>query len=234
LKSTLKPSRFIELVNCAIEGILWAVNSQRHMRAHFLAAAAVLLLALFYRVAALDFVALAFAVTLVLVVELVNTALEVVVDLVSPDFHPLARRAKDVAAGSVLVASIGAVMAGYVVLAPYVFPDTVALRSAPSPGALPVFSALVVTILVVLAKGCLGKGTPLHGGMPSGHAAVAFSIATSFVLAPVGPMLSILAVAMAVMVSQSRLLLGIHALREVLVGALLGTGVTLLLYLFLA
>jgi diacylglycerol kinase (ATP) len=201
LKSTLKPSRFIELVNCAIEGILWAVNSQRHMRAHFLAAAAVLLLALFYRVAALDFVALAFAVTLVLVVELVNTALEVVVDLVSPD---------------------------------YVFPDTVALRSAPSPGALPVFSALVVTILVVLAKGCLGKGTPLHGGMPSGHAAVAFSIATSFVLAPVGPMLSILAVAMAVMVSQSRLLLGIHALREVLVGALLGTGVTLLLYLFLA
>lgn len=234
MKSPLKPSRFIELVNCAIEGILWAVNSQRHMRAHFLAAATVLLLALFYRVAALDFVALAFAVTLVLVVELVNTALEVVVDLVSPDFHPLARRAKDVAAGSVLVASIGAAMAGYVVLAPYVFPDADALRPAPSPGALPVFSALAVTILVVLAKACLGKGTPLHGGMPSGHAAVAFSIATSCVLAPVGPVLAILAVAMAVMVSHSRLLLGIHSLREVLAGALLGTGVTLLLHLFLA
>jgi diacylglycerol kinase (ATP) len=87
---------------------------------------------------------------------------------------------------------------------------------------------------VVLAKACLGKGTPLHGGMPSGHAAVAFSIATSFVLAPVGPVLSLLAVAMAVMVGHSRLLLGIHSLREVLVGALLGTGVTLLLHLFLA
>ena len=96
------------------------------------------------------------------------------------------------------------------------------------------FSALAVTILVVLAKACLGKGTPLHGGMPSGHAAVAFSIATSFVLAPVGPVLAILAVAMAVMVSHSRLLLGIHSLREVLAGALLGTGVTLLLHLFLA
>jgi diacylglycerol kinase (ATP) len=124
-------------------------------------------------------------------------------------------------------------MAGYVVLAPYVFPDAVAFRSAPPPGALPVFSVVIVTILVVLAKACLGKGTPLHGGMPSGHAAVAFSIATSIALAPVGLVLSILAVAMAVMVSHSRLLLGIHSLREVLVGALLGTGVTLLLYLFL-
>jgi diacylglycerol kinase (ATP) len=234
VKITLKPSRFIESVNCAIEGILWAVKSQRHMRAHFLAAAGVLLLALVYRVSALDFVALAFAVTLVLVAELANTALEAVVDMVSPDYHPLAQRAKDVAAGSVLVASVGAVMAGYVVLAPYVFARAVALSPPPMPGALPVFSALVVIICVVFVKACLGKGTPLHGGMPSGHAAVAFSIATSIVLAPVGPVLSLLAVALAVMVSHSRLLLRIHSMREVLAGGLLGTGVTLLLYLFLA
>jgi len=235
VKPPLKPSRFIELVNCAIEGILWAVKSQRHMRTHFLAAAAVLLLGLFYRISALEFVALATVVVLVLVVELLNTALEVVVDLVSPDFHLLARRAKDVAAGAVLVASFGAAMTGYMVLAPYVLPITTAAGAAASPpGALPVYSAVIVTILVVLAKACLGKGTPLHGGMPSGHAAVAFSIATSLALASVGPILSILALAMAVMVSHSRLLLGIHTLREVLAGALLGAGVTMLLYLFLA
>jgi diacylglycerol kinase (ATP) len=204
------------------------------MRVHFLAAAAILLLALFFRVAALDFVVLAFAVTLVMVAELANTALEAVVDLISPDFHPLAQRAKDVAAGSVLVASVGAVLAGYVVLSPYVFSRTADLHSVPVPGALPVFSVLVVTILVVLGKACLGKGTPLHGGMPSGHAAVAFSVATSLVLAPVGLVFSVLAVALAVMVSHSRLLLGIHSLREVVAGALLGIGVTLLLYLFLA
>jgi diacylglycerol kinase (ATP) len=99
----------------------------------------------------------------------------------------LAQRAKDVAAGSVLVASVGAVLAGYVVLSPYVLSRAADLRSVPVPGALPVFSVLVVTILVVLAKACLGKGTPLHGGMPSGHAAVAFSVATSIFLAPVGP-----------------------------------------------
>jgi diacylglycerol kinase (ATP) len=234
MKTTLKPLRFIDSVNCAIEGILWAVRSQRHMRAHFLAAAALLLLALYWRVSALDFVALSFAVILVLVTELANTALEVVVDLVSPEFHPLAQRAKDVAAGSVLVASVGAVLAGYVVLSPYVFSGAIVLHPVPVPGALPVFSVLVVTILVILAKACLGEGTPLHGGMPSGHAAVAFSVATSIFLSPVGPVVSLLALALAVMVSHSRLLLGIHSLREVLVGALLGSGVTLILYLFLA
>lgn len=229
----MRPSNWLESVNCAIEGILWAVRSQRHMRIHFLAAAGVLLIALFYRVTPLDFVLLVFAAVLVLVAELANTALEVVVDLASPDFHPLARRAKDVAAGSVLVGSIGAAITGYLVLAPYVLPRAGIPTSAPRPGSLAILSLLVVVILVVLSKGCLGKGTPLHGGMPSGHAAVAFSISTSLLLASTGTVLSILVLAMAVMVSHSRLLMGIHSLREVLAGALLGAGVTLSLYLLL-
>ncbi len=227
----MRPSNWLESVNCAIEGILWAVKTQRHMLLHFVAAVAVLLLALWFRVAAADFLLLAFAVTLVLVTELANTALEVVVDMVSPEFSPLARRAKDVAAGAVLVASVGALVSGYVVLAPRLFPVPGASGAAPPPGVLPVLSVLVVVIFVVLAKARLGKGMPLHGGMPSGHAAVAFSIATSIVLSTVGWVLTVLAVALAVMVSHSRLLLGIHSLREVLAGALLGSGVTLVLFL---
>jgi diacylglycerol kinase (ATP) len=230
----LKPTRFIDSVNCAIEGVLWTVRTQRHMRLHFLGAVAVLLAALLLRVTALDFVLLAFAITLVLFAELVNTALEVVVDLVSPDFHPLAKRAKDVAAGSVLVASIGAVVMGYLALGRYVFPGVPGSAAEGSaPGMLPVLSVLVVVILVVLLKALVGSGTPLHGGMPSGHAAVAFAIATSVAFSAAGPLITLLAVAMAAMVSHSRLLLGIHTLREVLAGALLGAAVTLLLhYLF--
>jgi len=227
----MRPSNWLESVNCAIEGILWAVKTQRHMLLHLVAAVGVLFVALLFRVAAADFLLLVFAVTLVLVTELANTALEVVVDMVSPEFSLLARRAKDVAAGAVLVASIGALVAGYVVLAPYVFPSPARVGTAPPPGALPVLSVLVVVIFVVLVKARLGQGMPLHGGMPSGHAAVAFSIATSIVLSAVGWVLTVLAVAMAVMVSHSRLLLGIHSLREVLAGALLGSGVTLALFL---
>ena len=76
-----KPSGFIESLNCAIEGILWAVKTQRHMLFHLVAAIMVLVIALLLRLTLHEFALLALAITLVLFAELVNTAIEVVVDL---------------------------------------------------------------------------------------------------------------------------------------------------------
>ena len=118
----MKPDNWVDSVNCAIEGILWSTSSQRHLRYHFFAAMIVLLLALLLGLSTLDFILLTFAVTLVLFAELINTAVEVVVDMISPEFHPLARRAKDVAAGSVLVASLGAFVMGFFIFSHYLFP----------------------------------------------------------------------------------------------------------------
>lgn len=231
-----KPTSWLETVNCAIEGVLWAAKSQRHLRWHFISAIVVLGLALYLRISSLALVLLTFAITLVLFAELVNTAFEVLVDLVSPDYHPLARIAKDVAAGAVLVASIGAVAMGYFALARYLVPlfESGGPLTHRLPGELAVVSLLAVTMLVVLLKARFGSGTPLHGGMPSGHAAVAFSIATSVALSRVGLMPILLAFMLAVMVSHSRLLMRIHTLREVLLGALLGVVVTLVIYLLFA
>jgi len=228
----MKPSRWWESVNCAIEGVLWSATSQKHLRSHFLTAIAVLLLGLLLDLSALDFVLLSFAVTLVLFAELVNTAIEVVVDLVSPEFHPLARRAKDVAAGSVLVASFGAAVMGFFVFSHYLFPPVEAElgRAAPIGPVVPVVSLLVVVIAVVLVKARCGYGRPLQGGMPSGHAAVAFSVTVSVLLAQPGLVISLLVVVIAIMVANSRILLGVHSLREVVAGALLGICVTLVLY----
>lgn len=233
MKDPLKPSRWLESVNCAVEGILWATRTQRHMRWHCLSAVAVVMVALFFRVSATDFMLLALAVTLVLFAELINTAVEVLVDLVSPEYHPLARRAKDVAAGAVLVTALGAAVMGYFALSHYLFPPLgrgMALLSRP-PGELAVFSVLAVTLLVVLLKARFGTGSPLHGGMPSGHSAIAFSIATSIAFSQVGPVVSLLAMGIATMVSHSRLLLGIHSFKEVLAGGLLGIGVTIGFYI---
>ena len=229
----LKPANWVANINCAIEGILWTTATQRHMRSHFLAALLVLLLAVCLRVSVLEFILLTFAITLVLFAELFNTALEVLVDLVSPEYHILAKRAKDVAAGAVLVACCGAAVIGFFAFARYLLPPFgrgLNLLGQP-PAALSVAAVLVVTLLVILLKAHFGYGTPLQGGMPSGHAAVAFSIATSLTLSGVGAVLGLLALAMAAMVSQSRLLLGIHSLREVAAGAVLGVGVTVALYL---
>lgn len=229
----MKPDNWIDSINCAIEGILWSTSSQKHLRYHFFAAVVVLLLALYLGLSALDFILLTFAVTLVLFAELINTALEVVVDLVSPEFHPLARRAKDVAAGAVLVSSLGAAVMGFFAFSHYLFPplETELGRSAPVDPILPVISLLIVVIIVVLAKARVGRGRPLSGGMPSGHAASAFSVATSVLLAQIGLVMSLLVMLIAVLVSVSRYQLRIHSVKEVLAGAVIGVVTTLILYL---
>jgi diacylglycerol kinase len=78
------------------------------VRIHAVLAAAAVLAGALLRLSPLEWAAVAFAVALVLTAELLNTALEAVVDLASPAEHPLAKRAKDVAAAAVLVAALGA------------------------------------------------------------------------------------------------------------------------------
>jgi diacylglycerol kinase (ATP) len=91
-----------------------------------------------------------------------------------------------------------------------------------------VVSILIVVIVVIIVKSATGTGTHLHGGLPSGHAAVAFSIATAVSLNTRDPLISLLSLVMALMVSHSRLLMKIHTMREVVIGACIGSGITLL------
>ena len=228
-----RPSNWLESLNCAIEGILWAARTQRNLRYHFIVSVLVVMAAMAFRVSALELIFLAMAIALVFFAELVNTAIEVIVDLVSPEFHPLARQAKDVAAGAVLVACIGAVVIGYLALSRHLFQSTGGGFSGIGrpPGEVALFSVLIVTIVVILVKSLFKGGMPLRGGMPSGHAAVAFSIATSVVFIQSSITLSVLGYILACIVGQSRVLLKVHSSLEVLAGAAVGVLVTTVLYL---
>lgn len=225
----MKPTRFIDSVNCAIEGILYTARTQKHMRRHFAASFLVLSLALLLRVSPIEFMLISLAVSFVLFAELLNTAIEVVVDMISPEFHPMAKIAKDVAAGAVLVAAFGTGILGYLVLAKYLFPfyqgGLAIVGTSSEIGT--VVSVVIVLIAVIILKSLTGSGTPLKGGVPSGHAAVAFSIATSVSFHTQDPLISLLCFILAIMVSHSRLLLHIHSMREVVMGALTGTLLTL-------
>jgi diacylglycerol kinase (ATP) len=225
----LKPTRFIDSVNCAIEGIIYTARTQKHMRRHFIAALVLLLTVLLLRVPPLEFTLMVISVCFVLCAELLNTAIEVIVDLVSPEFHPLAKTAKDVAAGGVLVAAIGAAVMGYLILFQYILPiykEVLEVIGTPTEMGT-IVALLMVVIAVVFLKALSGKGTPLEGGLPSGHAAVAFAIATIVSLTTQDPLTSLLTIILAVMVSHSRLLLNIHTTREVVIGAVTGTVITL-------
>ncbi|HEX9069020.1 MAG TPA: diacylglycerol kinase family protein [Ktedonobacterales bacterium] len=102
----------------AFRGLRYAFATQRNARVHALVGMGALALAFALRLSVTQIAILLATVFMVMLAELVNTGIEACVDLVSPEYHPLARVAKDVAAGAVLLAAIGASVIGLVLFAP--------------------------------------------------------------------------------------------------------------------
>lgn len=115
----LTPLRgFIRSFSFAGQGIWYAVRTQRNMKVHLLAAAVAVGAGLALRISTADWACVLLAVGLVLTAEALNTVVEALTDLVAPQFHPLAKIAKDTAAGAVLIASAAALAAGLVIFIP--------------------------------------------------------------------------------------------------------------------
>jgi diacylglycerol kinase (ATP) len=224
-RSSVKSRRsIIWSFNYAIEGMVWTLRTQRNMRIHLGLAILVTLASLLLGVTRSELTIIIFAISLVFVTELLNTAIEAGVDVAIDGYDPLAKIAKDVAAGAVLVAAINALVVAYLIL----FDDLRALaerglhtvRFAPSD--LTAIS-LGLTLLVVLAlKGISREGTWLHGGWPSGHVAIAFGAATIIAFVTWNATAAIVAYFVAFLVAQSRIEAEIHTVLQSLVGAILG------------
>jgi len=105
-------------LNYAFEGIIHVFRTQRNMRIHFGIAFAVLLTGLAVGVSRAELIALIVAATLVIVMEMINTAIEAAVDLATSSFDPRAKIAKDVAAGAVLIGALGAVAVAALLFGP--------------------------------------------------------------------------------------------------------------------
>ena len=224
--------RLIKSANHAIEGILHAAKTQRHIRYHLYTAVIILITAFVLGVRGTNFVLLVILTTLVISIELINTAVEIITDILFKEYDPRAKAIKDTAAGAVLITAAGAVIIGYIMLfdpiRDFFYKGLIiAKRSEPD---IAIVSLIVVLILVVIGKSFFGKGEPLRGGMPSGHSAVGFSMWIAVTLLTESFMASILVLIMAVSIAQSRVAVGIHRPREVVIGALLGIIVTFLLF----
>ncbi|OGQ57903.1 MAG: hypothetical protein A3J24_07630 [Deltaproteobacteria bacterium RIFCSPLOWO2_02_FULL_53_8] len=233
-KEVVKPKNWLEALNCAIEGVIYAFKTQRHIRYHYVLATVALLLSLYLRLPVLEFVLFAMAIVILLFAEMMNTAIEEAVNLIEDKHNLFAKSAKDVAAGAVLISGFGVLIMLYMIFSKYLYgPIGSYLREAKMwTGHIAVITLLLVLIAVIFFKATVGKGkgSPLHGGMPSGHAAISFSMATAITLLTLEPMVAILAYIMAAMVSHSRLIGNIHTRFEIIMGSLLGLGLTLLIF----
>ncbi len=220
----------------AFQGILYATRTQRNMRIHLVAGSLALFATLYLRLERAYVAIVVLVITLVIALELVNTAIEAVVDLMTVAHHPLAKIAKDAAAGAVLVVSIAAIIVGYLVFYEGVTSGgakvSAALASVPRNY---VFVTLaIVGVVTIFAKAYAGRrGSPLQGGAISGHAALAFAGAALIALLSQTLVVGLLAYFLAFLVSQSRVEGGIHSFREVLMGALLGSGVSVAIFMFI-
>ena len=234
-----RPQNLLESFNFAFEGIIHVLRTQRNMRIHFLIAVVVLVAAVWVGVSKLELIALLLAIAFVFITEMINSAIEQAIDVATTSFDPLAKLAKDVAAGAVLIATVNAVAIGYLVFSSEVADRSSrlldSLRDAPAQITL---VALVLTIIVVIGtKAYTGRGTPLRGGLPSGHAAIAFAgwVAATYVIT--GPhrfLISSLTFIMALLVAQTRVETGVHSALEVTYGGLLGALITLVVFQVLA
>jgi diacylglycerol kinase (ATP) len=233
--SSRRAPTVLDSFNYALEGIIHVLRTQRNLRIHFVLAVAVLVAALLVNVSKIELIALLLSITFVLLAEMLNSAIEGAIDATTTAFDPNAKLAKDVAAGAVLIAAVNALAVGYLVFAGKVANSSSKildrLRDAPAELTL---VALVLTVLVVIGtKAYTGRGTPLRGGIPSGHSALAFAgwmAATYVVTGEHRFVISVLTFVMALLVAQTRVESGVHSSAEVFYGGLLGALVTLVCF----
>lgn len=228
----MKLKKLVDSFNHAINGVIDTVRTQRNMRIHLCAAILVLLACFCFDISKGEFLILAITITMVISAELINTAIEATIDMTTNYYHPLAKIAKNAAAGGVLVTAINAVVVGYVI-----FWDKLSnfsyevIHKVKNSQPYTIFIVLVIVcIATIIAKAIFGEGTPLKGGMPSGHSALSFAIATAIALITEEPTCIMLSYLMALITAQSRVDAQVHSVFEVIVGAIFGFLLTLLIF----
>ena len=219
---------FLHSLNNAVEGFVHVLRHERNMRVHFLFAFLVLLIAFFFGVQRVDWLILCLATCLVLMAEMINTAVEETLNLLHPKYHPTVGLVKDISAGMVLVSAMNALILAFFIFSKYwSMPiEFLATRLKHSAGYLTFISLLVAVFLVVYGKAFGRKGTPFRGGVVSGHSAVAFSLWTVLVFTQSNLFVTSVGFLLAALVAQSRLRSKIHSFWEVVAGAVVGVSVT--------
>jgi diacylglycerol kinase len=214
----------------AYEGLRYALRTQQNMKFHFFVSFAVLLLALWLHLPRTDIMLLLLAVTLVVVTELINTAVEKAVDLAMPTTHPLAKIAKDAAAAAVLVTAIFAAIIGMIVFYPPIdawFHFMAGERGGLSASVIWVLLGLVALTVVAIETRFSDQGQLVR---PSLFAAFAFAVATLITFMVRDTLVFLLVFTLAFLVILVMYDKKGRTLPSLAVGSLIGVAITAVAY----
>jgi diacylglycerol kinase (ATP) len=220
--------------NSALAGLLCVLKKERNFKIHTAAAFMVILLGLFLKLPLPEFILLLIVISIVMTAELMNTAVEIIIDVFIEEYHFEAKKAKDISAAAVLLAAILSVITGYLIIVKH-FPAgwrNMFDNIASSPWYMSFAALTLVVSLSMFMKFVIEKKYSIAGGMPSIHSVIAFSIWTAISIFTFSefPVISFLVLILAFWVAQSRVLRGIHKPEEVIIGGIIGIFLTTLFF----
>ena len=231
----IKNSNFIDAWKNAINGIIYATTTQGNIKKQLIIAVAVVIISLFFNLNKAEFLIFLFTIILIIFAEMVNTAIETIVDLYVDVYHPKAKIAKDVAAGGVVITAINAIIVAYFLFFDKISDMGIAFiqNVANSPIHL-AFATIVITMIATLAIIAYSK-TNKHKVfnekfVPSGHATIAFAANTIIWITTQNPVILILSLVMAILIAESRIQAKEHKLSEVIFSACMGILIVLIIY----
>lgn len=226
---------FIDACNNAINGIIYATTTQDNIKKQLLMAVAIVIISLFMNLSRAEFLVFLFSIVLIILMEMVNTAIETVVDLYVDCYHPKAKIAKDLGAGAVVIAALNAVIVSY-----FLFFDTIGetgktvLENIISSPVHIAFVALVLTIIAVIALKATGTKDKYkyinRNFTPSGHTAIAFAALTAIWLNTNNIVIFTFSLILSIMVAENRIECKGKKMSEILFGACMGVIIVLLVY----
>ena len=235
----LKNDNFIEAWYNAINGIVYTATTQRNFRIELILEVIVLALSLFYGLGTTEFLCLVFALFFVIFAEMVNTAIETVVDLFVDVYHPKAKIAKDVAAGAVVLSACNALIVGYFIFFNAenmkAISDSIFNNMVKSPQHLAFVAIILVVIAVIAIKASCSKKKERgqlikEGFVPSGQSAVAFAALTAIWINSKDIVTFTLALVLSLLVVGNRVYNNARTKAEVVFGACMGVLIVMLVY----
>ena len=235
--SRLYNKNFIQACNNAINGIVYCATTQTNITKELIIGTIVMILSLFYDFTTAEFLCLTFAVFFVIFAEMVNTAIETVVDLYIDVYHPKAKIAKDVGAGAVVLSAINAIIVAYFLFIKEtdfskinnsIFTSMVASNSN-----LTFVSIILVVIAVLLFKSIAFSKKKIRNKeikyVPSGQSTIAFALLTAIWINSQNAIVFTLSLLLAILVAGNRMN-DTRTFAEVCFGAFMGMLIVLLVY----